>query len=634
MDIRDNEIVKYLTGDTGEKTVDKERIKEMAADPEWISGVFTSGLKYITEQKEDLSPRKLSEKFGYMIRSIDDISKHADKDQVSRSAAHSISRMDGDVLSLVLTENLKRVMDAGIFTQIVDQLDDEKFKKLAVKIRFLHEKAGAVGQSAWFPDHEALDLAFTHLMDSEKAKRLQDGIQEKYELDLALKKEHAVLLKTGLNSIMKGERHCFMDDRVMQNLPHTVAKLYQKGKSRTAELLIHRLCDGLTDDDPDIRDAAAGILATIHEEIRPLEGSALARLDPYLAKAEKAPPKADDGTQTPARDISGDLEIVDRHIQQNNGEAAVKFLFDRIVAYARDKQFSAAETLRDKLLEVDPMALSEIVKSGEIIEAEKSGAINADFLDIWTDLNEPLIPEEVNTLYYALDETTFEADHTLFEQGRFNTRLFFINGGELKLVYRQENRELLLKILCAGDIAGVDTFFEDTVCTTSLITLSTVKVGILHKTTLDQWRKESPALVSKLRDYCLKLESASDILKKMGVDRRSYRRTPLSGPASIQILSSRGGPVGKPFRGDLSDISAGGLSFYIKTGRAETARLLLGRKLYLQFSPGGKSNGPLIRKKGTVIGVKYQQQNDYSVHVKFDTLLADHQMAAIRDGHP
>ena len=95
-------------------------------------------------------------------------------------------------------------------------------------------------------------------------------------------------------------------------------------------------------------------------------------------------------------------ELVDRHVKQNNKEAAVKLLFDLIVEYAKEKNFARAEALWKRLLEVDPMALTEITKAGEIVEEEKFKSIDQEHLDIWLGLYSILTTEETNALYYAI----------------------------------------------------------------------------------------------------------------------------------------------------------------------------------------------------------------------------------------
>jgi hypothetical protein len=55
--------------------------------------------------------------------------------------------------------------------------------------------------------------------------------------------------------------------------------------------------------------------------------------------------------------------------------------------------------------------------------------------------------------------------------------------------------------------------------------------------------------------------------------------------------------------------------------KEETARLLLGRKVNLVFRVSTTDPPHPLEPNGTVIGVHYQLQNEYSLHIKFDALL-------------
>lgn len=320
-------------------------------------------------------------------------------------------------------------------------------------------------------------------------------------------------------------------------------------------------------------------------------------------------------------DLSKKEKLVDQYVKRGNNEGAVKLLFDLIVTYAKKKDFVKAEVLREKLYEVDSMALNEIVRSGEIIEEEKSESIDQDHLVIWSKLYDILSEEQSNALYYSMKKATYDIDETIFEQGERNSSLYFINQGQLKLVYRDEEREVLLKTLGTGHIAGEDTFFFETVCTTSMITLSRVKLNFLEKDTLLKWRDEFPGIESRLQEYCLNFKKVHDLLKAKNLDRRSQKRVKVSGKGMIQLLGASGKPLGRAFKGELSDISVGGLSYVIRISKKETARLLLGRKMNIKFVLPLRNSKQKIDKNGTAIGVRAHPFDDYSIHIKFDELL-------------
>ena len=615
MEIREEDILRYLTGETTPGSVDASQAAEMAENPERLVRAFSTGLSSMTEKNEPISRRKRSEKFGSMIRNIDGISKKTGDADILSQVGDAVTRVDGDTLSTMVSDNLEPLLTAGLFDRIVPGLTDEQFKRLAVKLRFLQNRAGVTTPGTGGRNPELVDRALARLMDSEKAERLKAGIAEKYELELALKKNLSVKLKAGLSSIMKGEKYCFMDDQVMQSIPDTVASLHGKGKNRTAQHLIGRLCDGLDDEDTDIAVAASRALAVIHADIAPLTGSSLERFNAFEKGNRDREPFPD---VPPCKTVSDHFDAVEQYLRKDDTAGAVDYLFDRIVGYTGDNRFREAEALREKLLDVDPMALDKIVKSGEIIEAKKTEAVDGSFRELWRELNAELSPEEINTLYFSLEEAGFDSDHPLFEQGKFNAALFFITRGQMRLSCRQGDREILITRLSAGDTAGADTFFDYTVCTTSLLTLTPAGAYILKKSATEQWEQKAPGLPAKIRDYCARHAPGAEMLNAKGINRRAYDRRELSGDVSVRVLSGKNTPTGKPFKGYLSDISAGGLSFSIRSSRTETARLLLGRKLHLQFSLPGTRSETAAKKTGTAIGVKYQLNNEYSVHVKFD----------------
>ncbi len=368
---------------------------------------------------------------------------------------------------------------------------------------------------------------------------------------------------------------------------------------------------------PKVREAARDALILIHK-------TATRKPEPPSRPPENLQPPKPTAPQpvervgkSPAEADQRDARI-DKYVADGDTDAAVKLLFEMLVEFAKQKNFKKAEELRDRLYDVDAMALTEIVKAGEIIEQEKSEAIDQDHLDVWPDLYEKLTSEEANTLFHAMEEVSYETNQAIFEQGRENHNLYFITRGRLKLIYRDGERETLLKTLAKGDLAGYATFFTISMCTTSLITLSSVKMSVLSKSTMEQWADSCPALESKLQDYCLKLEKSRDMVKKKGLDRRKQQRFNVKGKILIQLLNREGQAMGKPFKGSFSDISEGGLSFYIITSKQETARTLLGRRLGLKFLIPTRATPLKTFQIGTVICVNYHLQNDYSIHVSFD----------------
>jgi len=324
--------------------------------------------------------------------------------------------------------------------------------------------------------------------------------------------------------------------------------------------------------------------------------------------------------------------LVDQHVKENNIEAAVKLLFNLIVIYAEKKDFIKADALRDRLLEVDPMALNEIMKSGDIIEEGKTKSMDQAHLSAWSGLYNTLSSEETYALYYAMKERVFEPLEIVFEQGDKRPNLYFIDQGELKMTYSREGQETLIKKIGAGDFAGDDTFFSTTVSNSvSLITESQVTLRFLEKNILRKWNDSVPELDRKLNNYCMTSGTIHDVMKDMNLNRRTHERIKISGIGTFQLLNKSGEAMGNPFKGTLSDISVGGICFLIRILKIETARLLLNRKLSIKFAaPIRKDHQTEIDQVGTIVGVRGDAFGEYSMHVKFDQLLSEELLQMVK----
>ena len=314
-------------------------------------------------------------------------------------------------------------------------------------------------------------------------------------------------------------------------------------------------------------------------------------------------------------------KLVEQHIAEGDSDAAVKLLYKMIVQCAKEKNFTKAEKFRERMLEIDPMALNEIISSAEIIEESKSQSLDPIHMQIWSNLYDTLNTEEKNELFYSMKEATLGINQPVFLQGKLNTNLYFINQGQLKVIYQEKSGDVLLNTLGPGQLAGQEHFFSNTICTTSLITLGNVNLKYLEKDALLKWKKEFPNLEQKLSDFCAGFQNATALLQSKKMDRRALKRVKISGKGIFKLLNRAGEPIGKSFKGDLSDISVGGLSFEIRISKEETARLLLGRRINIAFNYSKSIPNIMIDQNGIIVGIYPYPFEDYSIHVKFDKML-------------
>ena len=312
---------------------------------------------------------------------------------------------------------------------------------------------------------------------------------------------------------------------------------------------------------------------------------------------------------------------VDRLVDANDQPGAVKLLVELIEQQARARNFSKAEALRERLMAVDDMALTEIIKAAEIIEAAKSSALDGRHLELFAALYDKLNEEETNALYFGMLALQAAAGDVLYHEGEATGRLFFLNQGQLNVFFTRDDKQSMISVLEPGAVAGQDSFFIASVATTSLSAQGEAHLLVLDFARILEWKETLPGLVDKLEQFC-RQRAMGDVLAAKRLERRASRRIKLEGQVVAQVFGDSGDLAGKPFRGDLSDLSNTGMAFFINaTDRA--ARLLMGRKLKVRLTiqAAGKGKPQTVSRNGQVVAVNALYISDYSIHLKFDTPL-------------
>ncbi len=301
----------------------------------------------------------------------------------------------------------------------------------------------------------------------------------------------------------------------------------------------------------------------------------------------------------------------------------IKKLFAEIQVSAKTKDFKRAEELREKIIELDPMALSEIIKSSEIIEEAMAAGIDRDHLVIWAKLYDTLTDEERNCLYYSMKKFVVPPKKMLLTHGALNNRLFLIDRGQVTIFFPKDGRNIVLAQIGRGDILGEYTFSTISLCSASVITHSEVQLMCLDSSAADGWEDKYPGLYEKLIDFCLKSGRVDEILRNKKLEKRRYARYPAAGKVAASLLTKDGKKSEIVFRGRLSDISTAGTCFTIRCTKKATARALLAR--YLQLSIAGEQGDEPVTVSaiGKVVRVSFHLYDDYSVHVQFNQLLAE-----------
>ncbi len=312
-------------------------------------------------------------------------------------------------------------------------------------------------------------------------------------------------------------------------------------------------------------------------------------------------------------------KLLEKHIKAKQTDKAVELLYRLAVKSAKNRDFVQSEAYRDRLYEVDSMALPHIIEVNELIEAERGRALPPNHRQLWAPFFNELSKEEANAFFFSLVEQKVQSEQFILKQGQPNDRLYLVHRGRLKVLYSDKAREVLIHKLGSGDIFGEFTFFSVNVCTVSVKTLTQVQLSYLERSKLGRLKKSFPFLSSSLEKVCCTGTSLFDRLRRKGIDRRAFKRINYQAKVSVQLLTSDAPKrMRRLVTAELWDISKGGLSFYMQSKSREAVRRLTSRTLGVRFNLilGGISKNVAVT--GVVHGVESHPMDEYSVHMKLN----------------
>ena len=324
--------------------------------------------------------------------------------------------------------------------------------------------------------------------------------------------------------------------------------------------------------------------------------------------------------------LSTEDQEIQQLIQQDKKTEAISLIMDLIQLNAEKKDFAEAERYRQMLLDTDSMALKEIMSSAEIIEEEKSSSINEELLATWEDMIRELSLEEFSSLFLATRPRNSTADEIIAEQGDFLSNLFFVNSGRVQLYTTRNGSETPFRTVEEGEIFGIESFFDISVWTYNAKSLG-ASLSVLTWKRLAALKDDYPALQKRLLEYCDRFRTDPAYFEKPSTSRRKYERSKLNGRATMELLSMAGDQTGQVARGDLLDISQGGVAFVLQFERKEYALDLLGKHVKVIIRP--ENSITPLQKNGMVKAVRSHDSdsNNHSVHLEFDEILGATEVA-------
>ncbi len=436
----------------------------------------------------------------------------------------------------------------------------------------------------------------------------------------------------------------FADNEIAGNLIPLLEKEAASGPKSRLKMLVN-ICQVLGQcSSPAARDALKKLLKehysgqmTLENEARYATQVALAQLELALPPESKTPtltenhlkkvlPEAPHVVSIPTPPEKGYAAQMPegRRIQEllnksRKGEA-IALMLEQIQLCAGKKQFDMAEQLREWLIQVDSLSLREIIRAAEIIDDEKKASISNEHLAVWTRLVNTLSMEDYSSLYYATVRKNYHNGEIVVQQGEFVSTLFFVNKGRVQLFSANNGGEYVLKVVEAGEIFGVETFFDISIWTMSARSLG-ADLSLLTWERLLKLKESNPALQAKLIDFCSQFKVTTGAFKKASNSRRRLERVNVSGKV-VASLQNKAGKQSLGIKGVLLDISRGGMAFGVRFSNKKNAIALLQQDLEMTVRTDVSTES--VRRNGLVKAVQCHDYvgNDYTIHMEFENELS------------
>ncbi len=253
IDIKDDEIVKYITAEDPNAIFDPQKVKDMAQDPEWVSRIFQSGMNNIFTRAGTASSAKLSKSMFNMLFAVDDISVNSDQGKISHLIAGYISDMDAELIAMTLAQNIESLLGSQLFGDIVTKMDSQKFERVVGMIGQILDRVAKKGDASADPRIAYMQQAYDNMMSSDRGIELQKRIDEiKAREEAEHNRRIADLRETG-SSILNNLEQGILDERIATSFDDIIQDLFAVGENEIAEELIDRLSNELFNYDVDIR---------------------------------------------------------------------------------------------------------------------------------------------------------------------------------------------------------------------------------------------------------------------------------------------------------------------------------------------------------------------------------------------
>jgi HEAT repeat protein len=260
MEVKDDDIVNFLMeAEADPGAVDLQHIREKAKDTEWVTEIFQAGMKHIKEQQGTGVNIQLSENLVNMVRMLEKIADPSDLERIAHLVSRSVTDMDSEMISLVLSRDVQDLFRGRLFADIIEELDQNRFAEVVDELERTASMHGNQSQSA--------ARSLEELMKTDKGRKLESERQAIAAREKEEREKRLAWLRERFQGLLKGEEAAFIDQGLMTELTGVFQEFYTLDDAPTADALIERFAEKLRSRNSDVRSHTAVFLSQILNDL-------------------------------------------------------------------------------------------------------------------------------------------------------------------------------------------------------------------------------------------------------------------------------------------------------------------------------------------------------------------------------
>ncbi len=222
-----------------------------------------AALARILMNTEKASSEQISGNIVQMLRSLSQAAGAEEKGRLSNLMALSMKDSDADVLVKVLKRQIDPEFDDAFFDELTNGMDDERFRALALNVGRMQMAERSADEGGGAKGEDSVAHVAEKLLKSERFQKIRQEINEQLRREKQEKEALKARLALGFEKLMKGDDASLSDPRLVVYAGGKAIRMLSRGKIRGVEEILRRLCEGLLNDDPAVRQSAARVVSDI-----------------------------------------------------------------------------------------------------------------------------------------------------------------------------------------------------------------------------------------------------------------------------------------------------------------------------------------------------------------------------------